>query len=101
MKIFNKLKIKISCLIERIKLSESDYRTMKARAQMYEAMMSTIRYNTEREYEPVYDTCGVLITHLPKAQTLTIHINITEMLAEGGITFDKNAVKLDVTGIKK
>lgn len=99
MKFFNKLKMKISCLIERIKLSEFDYRTMKAQAQMYKAMMSTIRYNTEREYEPVYDTNGVLITNLFKARVSTIHVNITEMLAEGGITFNNNAVKLDVTGI--
>lgn len=96
MKFFNKFKRKIRCLIERIKLSESDYKTMKAQAQMYSAMMSTIRYNTEREYEPVYDTNGVLITNLFKARVSTIRVNVAEMLAEGGIIFNKNAVKLEV-----
>lgn len=98
MKFFNKLKRKIHCLIERIKLSESDYVTMKTRAQMYKAMMSTIKYSSSPEYEDVKDSLGCLITTIPKAKTATVHINITEMLAEGGITFNKNVVKIDVTG---
>lgn len=97
--IFNKLKRKFRCLIERIKLSESDYLTMKSRSQMYMAMMSTIRYNTELECESVYDANGILITNLFKSKVSTIHINITKMLAACGITFNKNDVKLDVTGI--
>ena len=99
MKFFNKLKRKIHCLIERIKLSESDYLIMKAQSQMYSGMMSTITYSSSSEYEDVKDASGYLITSIPKAKTATVHINITEMLAEGGITFNKNVVKLDVTGI--
>ena len=99
MKFFNKLKRKIRCLIERIKLSESDYAMMKAQAQMYNAMMSTVRYDIEREYEPVYDANGILVTNLFKARVSTIRINITDMLAEGGLVFNKNVVKFDVTGI--
>jgi hypothetical protein len=99
MKFFNKLKRKIHCLIERIKLSESDYVAMKTQSQMYKAMMSTIKYDLSSEYEDIKDASGYLITTIPKAKTATAHINITEMLAEGGIIFNKNVVKLDVTGL--
>ena len=99
MKIFNELKRKIRCLIERIKLSESDYLTMKAQSQMYRAMMSTVKYSSGSEYSDVFDADGILVTRIRQARTATVHINITEMLAEGGITFNKNVVKLDITGI--
>ena len=98
MKIINKLKRKIRCLIERIRLSESDYLTMKAQSQMYKAMMSTVKYSSGSEYEDAFDDNGVLIKRFLKARTATVHLNIVDMLAEGGITFNKNAVKLDVTG---
>lgn len=99
MKFFNKFKRKIRCLIERIKLSESDYVMMKAQSQMYSSMMSTIRYSVDDEYENITDGNGSLITQTIKARTATVHVNITEMLAEGGIAFNKNAVKFDITGI--
>lgn len=99
MKLFNKLKMKIRCLIERIKLSDSEYLTMKAQSQMYKAMISTIEYSSDSEYEDAFDDNGVPIKSFLKARTATVHINITDMLAEGGITFNKNVVKLDVTGI--
>ena len=99
MKLFNKLKMKILCLIERIKLSDSEYLTMKAQSQMYKAMMSTVKYSSGSEYSDVFDADGVLVTSIRQARTATVHINIMDMLAEGGITFNKNAVKLNVTGI--
>ena len=99
MKIFNKLKMKIRCLIERIKLSDSEYLTMKAQSQMYKAMMSTVKYSSDTEYEDAFDDNGNLIKRFLKARTATIHINIVDMLAEGGVTFNKNAVKLDITGL--
>lgn len=99
MKLFNVFKRKIRCLIKRIKLSESDYLTMKAQSQMYKAMMSTIKYSSDSEYEDVFDADGNLITRLRSARTATVHINIVDMLAEGGVTFNKNAVKFDITGL--
>lgn len=99
MKIFNKLKRKIHYLIERIRLSESDYLTMKAKSQMYSAMMSTVKYSSSADYEDIKDAADNVITKICKAKTATIDIDIIEMLAEGGITFDKNAVKLNVTGL--
>lgn len=99
MKFVNKLKMKIRYLLERIKLSESDYLIMKAQAQMYKAMMSTVKYSSNAIYEDIVDDAGNLINRVPKSNTAIIHINITEMLAEGGVTFNKNVVKLDVTGL--
>lgn len=96
MKFFNKLSRKMRCLLERIRLSESDYRTMKARAQMYQSMMSTIKYDVNTEYEDAVDELGNLIRRTLKARNVTAHINVEEMLAEGGITFDKRVDKLDI-----
>lgn len=99
MKLFNKLKRKIRCLIERIKLSESEYLTMKAQSQMYQAMMSTVKYSSGSEHSDVFDADGTLVTRILQARTATVHINIVDMLAEGGITFNKNTVKFDITGL--
>lgn len=95
---FNVFKRKLLCLIERIKLSESDYRLMKTESQTHKKMMSTIKFNIDSEYEDVTDNQGDTIMRLEKLRTMTIDIDITEMLAEGGIVFDKNVVKLNVTG---
>lgn len=99
MKFVNKLKMKIRYLLELIKLSESDYLIMKAQSQMYKAMMSTVKYSSNVVYEDIVDDTGNLINRIPKSNTAIVHINITEMLAEGGVTFNKNVVKLDITGI--
>jgi len=99
MKFLNKLKMKIRYLIERIRLSESDYLIMKAQSQMYKAMMSTVKCNIDSEYEDVTNKQGDTIMRLEKSRTMTMSVNIVEMLAEGGITFDENAVKLNVTGL--
>ena len=96
---FNVFKRKLLCLIERIKLSESDYRQMKAQSQMYKGMMSTVKYNIDSEYEDVTNKKGDTVMRLEKSRTMTINVDVVEMLAEGGITFDKNIVKLDITGI--
>lgn len=98
MKFFNKIKRKIHCLLERIKLSEHDYLSMKAQSQMYKAMMATIKHSSSADYEDIKDADGNLIQKLLIGKTVKLDIDIVELLAEGGITFDKNAVKLNVTG---
>ena len=94
MKKFNVFKRKLHILIERIKLSESDYLTMKANAQMYKDMMSTVECNLDVEYEDVM-VGKSLITKIPKSKTMTINIDIKQMLANAGITFD-DTVKLNI-----
>lgn len=93
---FNTFKRKLLYLIERIKMSESDYLTMKAQSQMYTGMISTIKYSINDEREDVTDGDGNLITQVLRARTLKMNVNVIELLAEGGITFDKNAVELNV-----
>lgn len=99
MRFFRKFMRKFRCLLERIRLSESEYIAMKARSQMYSAMMSTIKYTTDSKAMPIYDTRENLITNLLVEKAVTVNINITDMLAEGGIVFNKDVVKLNVTGI--
>ena len=96
---FNVFKRKLLCLIERIKLSELDYGLMKAKSQMYDGMMSTIKCDINSEYEDVTNKQGNTVMRFEKSRTMTMNVNVVEMLAEGGITFDMNAVKLNVTGI--
>lgn len=81
-------------LIERIKLSESDYLSMKSKAQMYSDMMSTIEYERNTDYEYIKKN-GKNIARFP-SKTITINIDVEQMLANGGITFDENLVKLNV-----
>ena len=87
-------KRKLHSLIERIKLSESDYTSMKSKAQMYSDMMSTIKYDRNTEYEYIKKN-GKNIARFP-SKTITINIDVEQMLANGGITFDENLVKLNV-----
>lgn len=93
------LRRKWRCLIERIKLSELDYLTMKTNSQKYTAMMSTIECSMSADYVDVHDPLGNLITKIPTSKTAMVHINITDMLAAGGFVFNKNIVKFDVTGL--
>lgn len=72
---------------------------MKAKSQMYDGMMSSIKWNTYMKEEEVKNNNGDIIWMLPKEKTVTMEIDIVDMLANGGITFDKNAVELNVTGI--
>ena len=89
------LKRNLHSLIERIKLSESDYTSMKSKAQMYSDMMSTIKYERNTDYEYIKKN-GKNIARFPKSKTMSINIDVEQMLANGGITFDKNLVKLNI-----
>ena len=90
--------MKLKNLIERIKCSDADYRNMKNKSQMFDKMMSTIQIERHQEYEKVCDAHGHVIMTFPKAMTYTVSVDIKEMLAAGGINFDENVVKFNVTG---
>lgn len=98
MKTLRRWKRKFLRLVERIKLSESDYLNMKEQSRRYGAMMSTIEYNVTAEYDDVLDKENRTIISFPKSKTMTVNIDIEKILAAGGIVFDKNAVTLNVTG---
>lgn len=96
-----KLKRKTNYLIERIKLSEPNYLHMKAKAQMYEDMMSAITYNLNTDYEDITDVLGNVVTRIYRDKTVTLDVDVIKMLAAGGITFDKNSVQLNIIGFEK
>ena len=98
MKFYNKFKRKLYCLIERIKLSESDYQAMKATSQLYHAMMSNVKATLNTEYKDIMDNYGNVVATVYDGVTMTIDVDIVQMLAAGLITFDKNKVKLNVIG---
>lgn len=90
------LKRKILCIFERIRLSESDYKNIKLKAQLYDNMMSTIDFNINNESEDIKDKDGNIIYRFPKSKTANMDIDIVEMIKAGGVTFDLDAVKLNV-----
>ena len=96
-----KLKRKTNCLIERIKLPESNYLDMKTRAKMFDDMMSTVTCNSSVDYEDITDVHGNIITRICKDIIITLDVDIVKMLAAGGITFDKNSVQLNIVGFEK
>ena len=65
---------------------------------MYGNMMATIKHSSSADYEDIKDANGNLIQKICVGKTVKLDIDIVELLAAGGITFDKNAVTLNVTG---
>ena len=90
--------MKLKNLIERIKLSDADYKNMKEKAQRFDKMMSTIQVEGIVEYEEVCNAHGHIMTTVPKTMSHTVNIDVEKMFAAGGITFDKNVTKFNVTG---
>ena len=96
-----KLLTNIRSLIERIKMSSLAFSTLKKWADRYSKMASAIVFSTHTEdSEPIYDNRGVLITQVYNSKVSTIEVNIAKLLAGAGVTFDKNTVKLKITGIE-
>jgi hypothetical protein len=90
--------MKLKNLIERIKLSDTDYQNMKEKAQRFDKMMSTIQVEGIVEYEEARNAHGYVLMTFPTSKSYTVSIDIKEMLAAGGIMFDENVVKFNVTG---
>ena len=85
---FNTFKRKLLCLIERIKLSESDYRTMKAKSQMYDGIMSVIKINIGTDNQKIENNDGCFFWFTSRTRIVTVDIDVMEMLAAGGIHFN-------------
>ena len=90
--------MKLKNLIECIKLSDVDYQNMKNKAQKFDKMMSTIQVEGHQEHEEACDAHGHVIMTFPKTMTYTVSVDIKDMLAAGGIIFDKSVTKFNVTG---
>ena len=88
---------KVHNFIERVRMSESDYLTMKEQSNKFENMMSSCEFKLdEPEYTDVKDADGNILHRFQKSQSASININIDEMLKNGGILYDKERVKLNI-----
>lgn len=98
----NERKIRNDCkkstyFIERVRMSESDYLTMKEQSNKFENMMSSCEFKLEEpEYTDVKDANGNILHRFRKSQSASLNINIDEMLKNGGILYDKERVKLNI-----
>lgn len=83
--------------IEKLRLSETEYLTMKEQSEKFEGMMSTCEFKLcELEFTDIKDKKGNILHRFPKSRTATLNINIDEMLKEAGIVYDKDRVTLNV-----
>lgn len=88
---------KVHNFIERVRMPESDYLTMKEQSNKFENMMSSCEFKLdEPEYTDVKDVDGNILYRLKKSQSASLNINIDEMLKNGGILYDKERVKLNI-----
>lgn len=88
---------KVHNFIERMRMSESDYLTMKEQSNKFENMMSSCKLKLEEpEYTDVKDADGNILYRFRKSQSASLNINIDEMLKNGGILYDKERVKLNI-----
>ena len=88
---------KVHNFIERVRMSESDYLTMKEQSNKFENMMSSCEFKLdEPEYTDVKDADGNILHSFKKSQSASLNINIDEMLKNGGILYDKERVKLNI-----
>lgn len=91
------LKRKFRNFIERLRLSESEYLTMKEQSEKFEGMMSTCNFEIgESEFIDIQDKAGNIVHRFPKSKTATLNVNIDKMLKEAGIVYDKDRVTLNV-----
>lgn len=88
---------KVHNFIERVRMSESDYLTMKEQSNKFENMMSSCEFKLdEPEYTDVKDADRNILHRFKKSQSAGLNINIDEMLKNGGILYDKERVKLNI-----
>ena len=79
---------KVHNFIERVRMSESDYLTMKEQSNKFENMMSSCEFKLDAD--------GNILHRFKKSQSASLNINIDEMLKNGGILYDKERVKLNI-----
>lgn len=94
---FNELKRKLHYLIERIKLSETEYISIKNKSRMYDDMMSTVKCTFNAEFEEVKKD-GYVLKRFPTKKNVNIDIDMKQMLSNGGINLDRS-VDLKIIGL--
>ena len=91
-----KLKEKWNIFLERSKLSNSEYLSMKEKAKRFDDMLAAISFETNSKYTYVQDNEGICILRVPKSKTLTISINAPDLMKAAGIEYNKYCTNMQV-----
>lgn len=91
-----KLKENLRMLLERIKLSNSEYLAMKEKSKRFDNMLAAISLETNAKYIDVKDNKGVHIFKFPESKNLTISINVPDLMKGVGIEYNKCCTNIKV-----
>lgn len=91
-----KLKEKLYIFLERSKLSNLEYLTMKEKAKRLDDMLDSISLETNAEYIPVEKPKGCVIAKVLKAKSLTISVNIPDLMKGVGIVYDRQLTNINI-----
>ena len=91
-----KLKENLRMLLERIKLSNFDYLTMKEKSKRFDNMLAAISFETNTKYIDVKDNKGVHIFKFPESKNLTISINVPDLMKGVGIVYDRHLTNINI-----
>lgn len=91
-----KFKEKLHIFLERIKLSNSEYLTMKEKNKRFDNMLAAISFETNTKYIDVKDNKGVYIFKFPESKNLTISINVPDLMKGVGIVYDRQLTNINI-----
>ena len=91
-----KLKEKLHIFLERSKLSNSEYLTMKEKAKRFDDMLAAISMETNAEYLPVERPNGCVIAKVLISKSLTISVNIPDLMKGAGIVYDRQLTNINI-----
>lgn len=91
-----KLKENLHIFLERSKLSNLEYLTMKEKAKRLDDMLVAISLETNAEYIPVEKPKGCVIAKVLKSKSLTISVNIPDLMKGVGIVYDRQLTNINI-----
>lgn len=91
-----KFKEKWNVFLERSKLSNSEYLTMKEKAKRFDDMLAAISMETNAEYIPVERPKGCVIAKVLRSKSLTISVNIPDLMKGVGIVYDRQLTNINI-----
>lgn len=94
---FKDVKRKLHNFIERMRMSDAEYLTIKEQSNKYKGMMSACIFELEEpEYTDIKDAEGNVLHRFRKSQSASLNVNIEDMLRNGGVIYDKERVTLNI-----
>lgn len=91
-----KFKEKWNVFLERSKLSNSQYLTMKEKAKRFDDMLASISLETNAEYIPVEKPKECVIAKVLRSKSLTISVNIPDLMKGAGIVYDRQLTNINI-----